>query len=382
MRYPNHLPWTIPGVGPPSNHLFPQASSKQMPPHLGMPMNSATMQNQAANSVIPKSNPPNMASVKVNTVKLPTAHNASMLYSNGVKSPANTPQRVHLGLSVSFKDAQPQSNHNQMPDQAFTVPTNFSATSYINASANNFPGISRVPSSDLMPDLLDGFDKHAASLKEHKKPCITKVLENRPTSTAWPKDSHFFAGATGESPYVTSKSFDDLHQFGAGISHLDLNASSRNESSSKASSSVGTKPNGHTPAAHAVVATVFGEPSATSVATQSASAFTPFSSDAQMSTEDLFLPLSSFDLQVHPQIQQLLPSSTTSHVPKTNSPPIPSPVNWASSTFQQGNDGGTHFKALPAASFFHAVSERSSDGGSRSDNNMTSSPTSTEAQSD
>ena len=75
-------------------------------------------------------------------------------------------------------------------------------------------------------DLVSGFDKHTASLKAEQE--ITAVLESRPTSTTWPENSHFFAGSIGESPYITSKSFDDMHRcLGINLpsnpSHLDLN---------------------------------------------------------------------------------------------------------------------------------------------------------------
>ena len=66
-------------------------------------------------------------------------------------------------------------------------------------------------------DLLSGFDK------------IQKKKVEKTTAPI-PEDSHFFSGASiAESPYITSKSFDDLHKsLGAGLSgdkmsHLDLN---------------------------------------------------------------------------------------------------------------------------------------------------------------
>ena len=66
--------------------------------------------------------------------------------------------------------------------------------------------------SESLPDLLSGFDKEMM-----KKKNAVPIPD-------------FFAGAGGESPYITSKSFDELHKFGAGLSpsrdkmsHLDLN---------------------------------------------------------------------------------------------------------------------------------------------------------------
>jgi hypothetical protein len=70
-----------------------------------------------------------------------------------------------------------------------------------------------------LPDLLSGFDQHVASMKS-----------NTGTATAGapiPANSHLFAGAggVGESPYITSKSFDDAHRLlGKGLTHLDLPA--------------------------------------------------------------------------------------------------------------------------------------------------------------
>jgi hypothetical protein len=83
------------------------------------------------------------------------------------------------------------------------------------------------PTDGSMLDLVAGFDEHAAS-------DIIAVLESRPSSTTWPQDSHFFStGGVEESPYITSKSFDEMHKYLGGIDipvskppHLDLNATS------------------------------------------------------------------------------------------------------------------------------------------------------------
>ncbi|KAL3808690.1 hypothetical protein ACHAXA_000176 [Cyclostephanos tholiformis] len=77
------------------------------------------------------------------------------------------------------------------------------------------------------PDLLLGFDKHAAFMKKDNVEDMTDSFTARPI----PEDSHLFAGAgcIGESPYITSRSFDELHRhLGIGlssekVSHLDLN---------------------------------------------------------------------------------------------------------------------------------------------------------------
>lgn len=76
-------------------------------------------------------------------------------------------------------------------------------------------------SNNDIPDLLVGFDKHVASMKQNATEAITLEIS---------EDSHFFAGAgCGESPYITSKSFDEFHKhLGKGLSsdkipNLDLN---------------------------------------------------------------------------------------------------------------------------------------------------------------
>jgi hypothetical protein len=89
----------------------------------------------------------------------------------------------------------------------------------------------RDPCADgNMLDLVAGFDKHAAAAaaaSAASKEDITEVLESRPST--WPANSHLFAGTIGESPYITSQSFDDMHKCLGGIdmpshpSHLDLN---------------------------------------------------------------------------------------------------------------------------------------------------------------
>lgn len=78
-------------------------------------------------------------------------------------------------------------------------------------------GSSRADHNDI-PDLLSGFDKHAASMLESKKEDVGLIDAS---------EHPLLAGPIGESPYITSKSFDDLHQFlGTNqIPHLDLNES-------------------------------------------------------------------------------------------------------------------------------------------------------------
>lgn len=105
------------------------------------------------------------------------------------------------------------------------------ASSYFVGIVSSGRGIVKSESNcsdNDIPDLLVGFDNHVASMKKTTtaEARTAAAVEHRPI----PEDSHFFAGAgCGESPYITSKSFDELHKYlGKGLSsekmpHLDLN---------------------------------------------------------------------------------------------------------------------------------------------------------------
>jgi hypothetical protein len=89
-------------------------------------------------------------------------------------------------------------------------------------------GNSRTGHNDI-PDLLSGFDKHAASLMEQKEKYVSISVPLNQTSSdntarVQASEHPLFVGPIGESPYITSKSFDDLHQCLANnqIPHLDL----------------------------------------------------------------------------------------------------------------------------------------------------------------
>lgn len=119
--------------------------------------------------------------------------------------------------------AQPSSVRSQQHTTNHMYGTNTAAQSaplHSNKTETMCPDVS-------MLDLVTGFDEHAASL--NPKPDITAILESRPSSTTWPNNSNFFSGGVEDSPYVTSKSFDDMHKCLGGIdmpsnpSHLDLN---------------------------------------------------------------------------------------------------------------------------------------------------------------
>ena len=90
------------------------------------------------------------------------------------------------------------------------------------------------PDHNDIPDLLSGFDMHAASLLEQKtKDAAANLLPVHPKQpSSYNAAAHadtlehpLLVGPIGESPYITSKSFDDLHQCLATnqIPHLDLN---------------------------------------------------------------------------------------------------------------------------------------------------------------
>ena len=86
------------------------------------------------------------------------------------------------------------------------------------------------PDHNDIPDLLSGFDKHAASLLEQKEKYVSisiHVPTKQTTSDniiVQASEHPLFVGPIGESPYITSKSFDELHKCLATneIPHLDL----------------------------------------------------------------------------------------------------------------------------------------------------------------
>lgn len=113
-------------------------------------------------------------------------------------------------------------------DSASSDPSSNDESENSSSSNGASPNSNGIFSDNDIPDLLSGFDKHVASMKKTTTSAVTDISKI-------PADSHFFAGAggIGESPYITSKSFDELHQFlGKGLSsdkmfmsHLDLNQS-------------------------------------------------------------------------------------------------------------------------------------------------------------
>lgn len=89
-------------------------------------------------------------------------------------------------------------------------------------------GNSRTAQNEI-PDLLSGFDKHTASLQEQKGKYVSISIPPEKTSCdiaahVQSSDHPLFVGPIGTSPYITSKSFDDLHQCLANnqIPHLDI----------------------------------------------------------------------------------------------------------------------------------------------------------------
>ena len=99
-----------------------------------------------------------------------------------------------------------------------------SASRAVSRGSSKQPSEGSVSPQNEVPDLLVGFEKHAAALQMNVTAAMNSASENQ----VIPDSSHFFAGAggVGESPYITSKSFDDLHRFlGKDLPHLDLNQS-------------------------------------------------------------------------------------------------------------------------------------------------------------
>ncbi|KAL3776974.1 hypothetical protein HJC23_003198 [Cyclotella cryptica] len=144
----------------------------------------------------------------------------------------NDNTRSRLAARNDPGNAASYSGHNAIFSTAVSIQdpsidTQSDGDSMIYQSINTKPVFDTTTGCDSnMIDLVSGFDEHTASL--NVKQDITAVLESRPSSTTWPENSHFFDGTIGESPYITSKSFDELHQcLGKDIphnpSHLDLN---------------------------------------------------------------------------------------------------------------------------------------------------------------
>jgi hypothetical protein len=126
------------------------------------------------------------------------------------------------------QDGTSASGSSQSEDRANLASPNEVSTNFVGISPHRVSiGKSESIGSDHdIPDLLVGFDKHIASMKKTSAEATAAATKHRPI----PEDSHFFAGPDcGESPYITSKSFDELHRYlGIGLSsdkmpYLDLN---------------------------------------------------------------------------------------------------------------------------------------------------------------
>eukprot|EP00985_Skeletonema_marinoi_P014079 scaffold7066_cov169-Skeletonema_marinoi.AAC.4 len=143
-------------------------------------------------------------------------------------------------LSTAGKETQ--ANYTEMSPPAMMGPISVQANSttaqQVNATSleSHVPltiqgskfGNSRTDHNDI-PDLLSGFDKHAASLMEQQEKYVSISVPPNQTSSdntarVQASEHPLFVGPIGESPYITSKSFDDLHQCLANnqIPHLDL----------------------------------------------------------------------------------------------------------------------------------------------------------------
>jgi hypothetical protein len=162
-------------------------------------------------------------------------------------TPCSFDQETTNSSSHAVSTSEPSSN-----DESETPPSSTNASTYSNFGihAGNAPHSVHFAHDSDMPDLLSGFDKHVASMKQKPTTSTSDALGSRPI----PENSHLFAGAGGiaESPYITSRSFDELHKFlGKGLSSdklftLDLNQSHQVNSKTIPGSSIGAAAPGHT----------------------------------------------------------------------------------------------------------------------------------------
>lgn len=122
---------------------------------------------------------------------------------------------VAASRTVSASASDPSSADGS--ELSFELNNTQSLTKYAEVSSYSTSNNGSTVKSESMPDILAGFDQ----MKKNK------------TDAPIPEDLNFFAGAgIGESPCITSRSFDELHKFGAGLGsgdkihvmpHLDLN---------------------------------------------------------------------------------------------------------------------------------------------------------------
>ena len=102
--------------------------------------------------------------------------------------------------TVSASASDPSSAYGS--ELSFELNNTQSLTKYTEVSSYSTSNNGSTVKSESMPDILAGFDK-------------MKKKANAPIP-------NFFAGAgIGESPCITSKSFDELHKFGAGLGSGD-----------------------------------------------------------------------------------------------------------------------------------------------------------------
>lgn len=150
-----------------------------------------------------------------------------ILQSNNAQARPGVPLLLSQEYHASSKVMRPPRIPNPWDCPQHRPPTIQSSAVNSVAQSTNIICTNRNSSDGNMLDLVAGFDNHVSSINNNRD--ITELLESRPSSTTWPEHSHFFSGNIGESPYITSKSFDDLHECLGGIDippnppHLDLN---------------------------------------------------------------------------------------------------------------------------------------------------------------
>lgn len=222
-----------------SDGMPPDSSSHQKAKSSGVYIRPApdfaSSQAQACLSFFPSNPMENQGSYRVSafTYDNQDVHVPGDRFDGHGFTPLSFPLLPESGIGNRFKTiptATAPKAVSATPSEPSPTTTNLSSLNENSFYSNN---ISRRGGADAhycdngMPDLLLGFDNHVAFMKQDTAEHMTHSFEAR----LIPEDSHFFAGAgcIGESPFITSRSFNELHRhLGIGlssdkVSHLDLN---------------------------------------------------------------------------------------------------------------------------------------------------------------
>jgi len=209
-----------------------RSSSNGMPPDTGSHQNAKSTgvyssHAQTCLSFLPSNAMENQACAQEQDVHVP----GDSFDSYGF-FPLKFPSSIDSGIVNRFKPIPTTSARKAVsstPSEPSPTTTNLSSlndnSSYSNSISRHGGAVHCCDNG--VPDLLLGFDKHVAYKIKDTVEDMTDSFKAR----LIPEDSHFFAGAgcIGESPYITSRSFDELHRhLGIGLSsdmvpHLDLN---------------------------------------------------------------------------------------------------------------------------------------------------------------